>query len=175
MYEPKEDSFLLQKYVKKYAKGSVLDLGTGSGIQAITALKTAKKVTASDINEKLIDKLQKKYPKINFIYSDLFKNIKEKYDLIIFNPPYLPQDKNIKDRTIYGGKKGYEIIERFLTQVKGYLKPNGKILLIFSSLTNKKKIDGLIKQNNLNFKLLEEKRIFFEVLYVYLIKQNPNT
>ena len=35
LYEPREDSRLLAKYAKKYAKGLVLDIGTGSGIQAL--------------------------------------------------------------------------------------------------------------------------------------------
>lgn len=48
IYEPEEDSYLLEKYVKKLAKGKVLDLGTGSGIQALAAKKTCKEVKAAD-------------------------------------------------------------------------------------------------------------------------------
>ena len=52
IYEPREDSYLLQKYVKKYSKGKYfLDIGSGSGIQAKTAIKAkAKSVLATDIN-----------------------------------------------------------------------------------------------------------------------------
>ena len=52
IYEPAEDSYLLQKYVKELAIGRVLDMGTGSGIQAITALKNlqVRLVLAVDIN-----------------------------------------------------------------------------------------------------------------------------
>jgi methylase of polypeptide subunit release factors len=39
IYEPQEDSFLLQKVLKEYAFGRVLDMGTGSGIQALTAMR----------------------------------------------------------------------------------------------------------------------------------------
>ncbi|MBI2659492.1 hypothetical protein HYX05_05335, partial [Candidatus Woesearchaeota archaeon] len=35
VYEPREDSTMLERYVREYAKGKVLDVGTGSGIQAI--------------------------------------------------------------------------------------------------------------------------------------------
>ena len=57
MYEPQEDSFLLQKQVKKYAKGIVLDMGTGSGILAVEAAKSQKvvKVYAVDIDNVAID------------------------------------------------------------------------------------------------------------------------
>ena len=94
-YEPREDSELLAKYVKKFAFGNVLDMGTGSGIQAITAAKkkSVKSVVAADIQEEVIEnnKNNIKNKKIKFIVSDLFSNIKnKKFDTIIFNPPYLP-------------------------------------------------------------------------------------
>ena len=42
VYEPREDSLMLADYIKNYAKGSVLDVGTGSGILAHTAAKNPK-------------------------------------------------------------------------------------------------------------------------------------
>ena len=60
IYEPAEDSFLIQKYVKQYAHGRVLDMGTGSGILAMTALDKTKDVLAVDIYEPAIDELKKK-------------------------------------------------------------------------------------------------------------------
>jgi release factor glutamine methyltransferase len=70
----------------------VLDIGSGSGIQAETALNSkAKSVLATDINPESIKLLRSK--KINAINSNLFTKVKGKFDLIIFNPPYLPLDK----------------------------------------------------------------------------------
>jgi len=177
MYEPCEDSKLIKKHIKDYAFGNVLDMGTGSGILAIEAKKYADNVIAVDIDSDVIKKLkiQLKDHKIKFIQSDLFdcfkkdNNLIKKFDLIVFNPPYLPQDKGIEDRALYGGKKGHEIIEGFLGEVKNYLKKDAKILLLFSSITNKKKINELITNNHLKFKLIDKQRIFFETLYVYVI------
>lgn len=198
MYKPREDSLMLAEQVKKYAKGFVLDMGTGSGIQAVTAAKkkNVKKVIALDIDKNSIGYCKEhiKNKKIQFFVSDLFsifkkplnkkinkknKSIKKiinknniKFDTIIFNPPYLPEDLRVKDLTLDGGKKGYEIIERFLNEVNSNLKQNGIILIIFSSLTNKNKIDEIIKNNLLEFKVLSKKHIFFEDLHVYLIKKS---
>ena len=94
VYEPAEDSFLLAEQVKKYAKGKVLDLGTGSGILAETALINTKEVLATDINEEAVKRLKQKG--INARFSDLFSHITEKFNLIIFNPPYLPTERNEK-------------------------------------------------------------------------------
>lgn len=174
IYEPREDSELLQKYVKKLARGMVLDMGTGSGIQAETAAKKSgiQKVIAADINPKA--KKQVKNKKIRFIASDLFSKIpKTKFDTIIFNPPYLPEDPGIEDPALYGGKNGYEILEQFLSQAPDYLKKDGFILIIFSSLTDKKQVDRIIEKNLLEAKLLETQKLpVFEEIYCYQIKKS---
>ena len=170
IYEPAEDSFLLQKYVEKYAFGKVLDIGSGSGIQAEAALKKTKNILAVDINKEAVKLLKGKG--INSKYSDLFSNVKGKFDLIIFNPPYLPEEEkeDLETKLVTtGGKYGYEILERFFKNAKKFLNKNGKILIVFSSLTNKKKVDSLVKKYGFKFKLLEEKGLFFEKLYVYLV------
>jgi len=177
MYEPREDSFLLLESVKKFGKGNVLDMGTGSGILAYEAskLKSVKSVTAADIDGKGIAYAKKKYnniKKIKIIKSNLFENIKEKFDTIIFNPPYLPQEivyPKFEDKAIFGGKKGYELIKRFLDNAKNYLNKDGIILLLFSSLTNKKMINRIIKKNKLKYKEIDKLKLDFEELYVYLI------
>jgi|TARA_Y100000310_G_scaffold93932_1_gene91538 release factor glutamine methyltransferase len=182
-YEPREDSMLLKSYVRQHAKGSVLDIGTGSGIQAITAAKSrkVKKIIATDIQRSIINYNKKniKNKKITFIISDLFQIFKrnknlmnKKFDTIIFNPPYLPQELKLKDLTLEGGKKGYEVIEKFLNKVNDFLKTNGIILIVFSSLTKKEKVDEFIKNNLLEFKELAKKHIFFEDLYVYCISKS---
>ncbi len=176
IYEPAEDSYLLQKYVRKYAQGRVLDIGTGSGIQALAASKVidVREVIAIDINKEAIKQLQEKAKldkKIKPKFSNLFEKVSTKFDTIIFNPPYLPQDKGITDKALYGGKKGYELSEKFFKQASQYLAPKGKILFLFSSLTNKDKIDQFIENNLLEAKLLEKIRIHFEDLFVYLIKK----
>jgi len=167
IYEPAEDSFIILKHVKDYSKDKkVLDLGTGSGILAREAKKYAKEVTASDINKEC------ELKDIEFIQSDLFENINERFDLIIFNPPYLPKDEREDEESALsttGGVKGYEVTEKFLKEVRDHLNPKGKILLLFSSLTDKEKVDALMEQNGFNFKILESRKIMFEVLYCYLI------
>ena len=184
IYEPAEDSYLLQRFVKEYAFGRVLDVGTGSGIQAITAAtnKNVREVIAVDVNEDAINNLKTNKEaqlsgRIKAKVSDLFSNVRNKFDIIIFNPPYLPQDKVgkeiIEDPALYGGKFGWEVSERFFSEVTNYLSSSGKILFLFSSLTNKEKIEEIISENLLEFKeLAEEKMPMFETLYVYLVEKS---
>lgn len=172
IYTPAEDSYLLEKYVKKYSKNkSFLDMGSGSGIQIKSALSAgASYVLASDINQEVINKL--KSENFNAIQSDLFKNIKEKFDIIAFNPPYLPKDKQEDKESALattGGKRGDEIILKFLKQAKNHLNKEGFILLIISSLTPKNKIINLLNDLSMSYKLLETKKIFFESLEIWKI------
>lgn len=170
IYEPQEDSYLLNKYVRKLAHGKVLDLGTGTGIQAIAALENTDDVLAADINQECIDYVKKKGIKI--IQSDLFEKIQDAFDVIIFNPPYLPEDPDEPEDSklsTTGGKKGYEIIEKFLAEAKDHLNKNGKILILVSSLTGNPNI--LFK--DYNFTLLEEENLFFEKILVYLLEKKP--
>lgn len=162
VYSPREDSFLLQGVVARICKStkpkSVLDMGTGSGIQAVTAkLYGSDKVLAVDLNPSAV-KLARRNAKlnaakINVRKSDLFKRVKGKFDLIIFNPPYLPAEPPI-DIQWSGGRV---FIEKFLEQAKEYLKPNGKIIFVYSSLDSIK-----VKHK----KLGKEKMPDGEILYV---------
>jgi len=166
IYEPGEDSFLLQKFVKKLVKGKVLDMGSGSGIQALSAMENDCEVLAVDVDEESVEFLKKEG--VNAKVSDLFENIEGKFDWIIFNPPYLPDDKreDAESRRITtGGEVGYELVERFFSEVKDYLEKDGKILIVFSSLGGD--VEGIIKKNGFEFKVLGEKKTFFEVLRVY--------
>lgn len=178
IYEPREDSFLLQEQVKRHARGTVLDVGTGSGIQAETAAKSkrVKRVVAVDVQKNVIEHCKKKIKnkKIKFLVSDLFSNVRGRFDTIIFNPPYLPEDVRVKDVTLTGGKKGYETIERFFSGANEFLNENGRILIVFSSLTKKVRVDEIIKNYGFEFSELKQKQIFFEVLYVYLVWKNDS-
>ena len=169
LYDPREDSFLLAKYIRKYSKGKVLDVGAGTGILAEIALKNTNDVLAIDINEEAVEFCRKKG--INAIKSDLFEKIKDKFDLIIFNPPYLPRDDD-EDEEIRlittGGEKGYEVIERFLKEARDHLNKNGIILIVFSTLTGD--VESLIKKYRYKYELLEEKPLFFEKLKVLKLK-----
>jgi release factor glutamine methyltransferase len=172
VYEPAEDSYLLLEQVKRHSHGKVLEIGTGTGIQAIEASKKAD-VTAVDVDEDALsaakENAKKENAKIKFIKSDLFQNVKGKYDLIIFNAPYLPEDRRFPDLALDGGKKGYEILQRFIENANDYLLTDGKMLIVFSSKTHKDKVEEIIKQNLFEYREEAKKTVFFEDIYVDLI------
>ena len=175
LYDPREDSFLLAEAVELYAYGKTLDMGTGSGIQAVTAANNGKvsSVLAVDINTEalVLAKKRNTHPLITYMQSDLFSDIKGKFDTIIFNPPYLPDHPNLKDVALDGGKKGYEISVHFLKNAKNYVGDGGQMLFLFSSLTNKEVIDKTLTENAYLFEEVLKQKLDFEALYVYKIKK----
>src|SRR3989344_954840 len=143
IYKPAEDSLLLAKHVKITAReilkenpaATVLDMGAGSGIQAEACVDAGVKkenILCVDIDKGAVKLAKKKG--FNAVKSDLFSNINKKYkfNLIIFNPPYLPEDKTKYDlgKDTTGGRLGDETILIFLKQAKSYLNKNGKIMIV---------------------------------------------
>ncbi|MBD3318434.1 methyltransferase [Candidatus Woesearchaeota archaeon] len=176
VYEPHDDSFLLAQVVKDYAKGRVLDMGTGSGYQAATAasLKRIKEVVAVDVNPAAVKACSAlKNKKITCKKSDLFSALKkEQFDTIIFNPPYLPQEGKSPILALEGGKHGYEVIERFLDQVGEHLTSNGQVLLLFSSHSKPEIILSICERNLLSHERITLQQHFFEELFVYRITKS---
>lgn len=173
IYEPAEDSYLLSETLSKEnltKKKKFLDMGSGSGIQAETLINLGiapKEITIVDINPEAIYLLKKKFHKSEIIKSDLFDNVKGKFDLIAFNPPYLPKDNSepLDSRlATTGGIKGAELINKFLRQAENHLSKKGSIYLLTSSLTKG------IKWKPYKKKLLSKKKIFMEELFVWELK-----
>lgn len=173
MYAPAEDSYLMSEILKKEIPSlliknpelKVLEIGAGSGIHLETLSNLGIKkqnIFSCDIDKKSVEHCN--LLGFHCIPSDLFENIKDKFSLIIFNPPYLPFNKNEprdSQTATTGGKNGSEIINRFLKQARSHLTHDGKIFLITSSLA--KNINWLDWKR----KQIGCEKLFFEELCVW--------
>ena len=178
VYCPAEDSFLLAKAVQGFAVGSVLDLGTGSGIQAIVAAKKneVNHVTAVDLNKIALSTAQENAKanhaekKIAFVHSNLFENVTGKFDVIVFNPPYVPveADEKLDDESMawHGGATGRTTLDPFLSTFANYLQPNGTLLLLQSSLNNPEQTITELKKQGFTTEIHSTDSFFFEKIFV---------
>lgn len=175
VYYPREDSIAMAEAVEEMAHGRALDLGTGSGIQGIVAAVKGCDVTFADIDDEAI-KCAKENAEANgvggeFVKSDMFSDIKGRFDTIIFNPPYT-KSKPLKQmdekhivRALYGGKYGRELIEKFISGYKEHLAYGGIALLLESSING---YEGDIMRHNAA--VVVNKHYFFEDLVVLLFR-----
>ena len=148
VYEPAEDSFLFAENLRVREKEKVIDVGTGCGILGILAAVKADEVLAVDINPYAVAcakdnaKLNQASDKISFAQGDLFGPIRvgEGFDVILFNAPYLPseeaRERSWLARAWAGGVCGRDIIDGFIREAPKYLKHDGQILLMQSTLSN---------------------------------------
>ncbi|MCW6159927.1 MAG: methyltransferase [Candidatus Micrarchaeales archaeon] len=168
VYVPAEDSFLLEKAVERFAFGKVLDIGTGSGILGIAAAKKGCEVTFSDINSDALSAARKNAEmnavKGHFILSDLFERVQGKFNTIIFNPPYLPSN-GIAVKHLDGGRKGREVIDRFLNEYSTHVLGDHIVLLLESSINN---YEQDVKR--LKAEIVGREHIFFEDMVVLKFK-----
>lgn len=177
VYEPSEDSYLLAGAALSEIKDKerILEVGCGSGIiSAVIKANTKAAITGIDINPYAA--ACTKENGVDVIIGDLLSCVKGKFDIIIFNPPYLPEikekiagdkiTKNWINVALDGGDDGRRIISRFLEEAGSRLVDNGRILMVVSSLAGIDEVKA--KMRSLNY-IVEEKgqeRFMFEKLAV---------
>ena len=177
VYKPAEDTFLLAENMHLNGGEEVLEIGCGCGVLSLLAARKARRVVAVDLNSEAVKAAKANAlansleSKVEVRLGNLFEPLKpgkEKFDLIIFNPPYLPgnlKDSSIAEKAWIGGRGGREILDRFLNDAGKWLKPKGRIIFVQSSITGIKKTIRILKAQGFRAKILAEKKLFFETLY----------
>ena len=95
----------------------------------------------------------------------MFSRVKDSFDFIAFNPPYVPSDE-IKWKDLDGGEHGGDTIDKFLEQVPDHIIIGGNLLLLVSSLNDESDIIKILESKGFIAKIISEKKLFFEVLYI---------
>lgn len=150
---------LLLKNLDK--KSRVLDMGTGSccviGLSLWKHLKCS--VISTDVNQTILslanENANLNHAEIKFIHSNLFENIHDDFNVVTFNPPYVPTENGIKDDLSKkfqsqwdGGLDGTKIIEEFLNQLEKLNKSVIAYVGINHKYVSKNQLVFLINQHN---------------------------
>lgn len=141
---PRQDTeTLVEEVLKVCEQKSVLDLCTGSGciIISLAKLGNIEKAVGTDISQNALNiaanNARKHKVEVEFILSDIFENVKDKYDIIVSNPPYIPTGEierlmpEVKDHepwnALDGASDGLLFYQRIAAKLKVHLKENGMV------------------------------------------------
>jgi len=173
VYPPSEDSTLLIESFDVNVGEKVLEIGCGSGVVSIHCAKNGAVVTSGDINKKAVA-LTEKNAELNglllhVMHTDVYSDITEKYDTILFNLPYLPVDEEGElARSWSGGNDGLGPLPALLNGAPSHLNPDGRMIVVVSSLMDQNKLSDLLSEYAV--RTLSELPLFFEKLRVLEIK-----
>jgi len=145
---PSPDSMHLLNHTHINVGDTVLDLGTGTGVQAIFAARKAKHIVATDIspqageNARINIKKHNLEKKIDVRVGDLFAPLAkdERFDVVLLNLKYPNRDAN---------EWLWKIHERFFAEVKDHLNPGGRIYYQFGFLRNLDHVEKMLADNQL--------------------------
>jgi release factor glutamine methyltransferase len=190
VYEPSDDSELMVEAARKHSTGLVLDMGCGTGVFGIAsaAKKEVSCVVCADINPAAIALAKKNAAlngvekKMSFVQTDLFSAFSassataEKFDVIGFNPPYLPTEKDevVKgalNKAFDGGLSGRETTDDFLASFENFLAQDGILILLQSSLSNSGKTVAALEKKGFAVETVSSRKFFFEEICVLVAKR----
>lgn len=183
-FETEELVFYAIQYINKIFDGktSIIDIGTGSGVIGITLKKELPDcdITLTDISFKALKiaafNASKLKVDVKIIKSDMLKEINDKYDVIISNPPYIKENDNITEIikknepsiALYGGKDGLKYYKLIFKEAKRVLNKKFLIALeIDESLVND--LITLIKKHfkNDNYEFKKDMRGRTRMLFIF--------
>lgn len=172
----------------------ILDMGCGTGILGFCAIYSAQStnlfhnihLSYVDVNPKAIKTAEsmivanlhhlKDNMTVSYHTSDLFTTIPPyTFDIVLFNPPYLPQDDEIQmrkpiDQALYGGPEGINVLKAFFSQVQSYTDSNSIVYFIASSLGALNQLLPILSQD-FHIEILQNVHIFFEDISLFRAKK----
>ena len=145
-------------------KSEILDVGTGSGIIALSLAKKfpEAKVVAVDISEDALALAEENATRlglrdrVHFQKGDLLQDLTERFDLIVANLPYVSmQDRHLLAREVlhdpevalFGGERGDELVRRLVEQASSHLNPGG-LLALEIGINQAEALDDFLRQKN---------------------------
>lgn len=166
---PRPETELITDCLKKYFSPddsfNMLEIGIGTGCISIMTAKNFRhaKITGVDICQNCVDISKKNAllhgvkDNVNFILSDVFENITDKYNVIVSNPPYISvsDTKSVQDSVLrfephsalFAPNNGYYFYEKIITESINHIYGNS-VLIFEMGINQSEKIKQLLEMNN---------------------------
>ena len=153
-----------------------LDMGTGSGAAAIALARHGAEVDAVDLSPhatrcaRINAGLHGVEDRVHVFRGDLFEPVRgRRYDIIVFNPPYLDgTPEGWLSHAFYGGEDG-EVLRRFFAAAPGHLAPEGRVILSYSSVADTERLERLLSAGPWRIRGKSVRDVVAEVITHYLL------
>lgn len=177
VYRPSDDTFLLAQAVHAHAKPGLrfLEVGCGAGFVSLVAARAGCAVTCTDANPHAValaaHNAKQNGLTLRAVETDLLAGLTGPFDLVAFNPPYLPTDPDerlpgVINLAFDGGRDGNETVLRFAAQL-GALRPRPAcILVVHSSLSDPAPLRAALASLGYRNDVVAEQTLDFERLTV---------
>jgi release factor glutamine methyltransferase len=180
VYPVREDTLLLLEAALEEVRppDRVLDLGTGSGYIARYLVGKAALIIATDVNPHACRIASSEGGGVGVARADLTAGLRGHFDLILFNPPYLPTKpgERINDwleKALDGGENGREVIRRLIPDLPRVLAPGGRLLLIISEVTGVGEVLALLQDVGFSSRVVRRNQVEGEDLLVVKAERSP--
>ncbi len=169
--------FLARQLGPANASGAVLDMGTGSGVGAVIAVRWARRVVAVDINPEAVRcarlnaLLNRVEDRVEVRQGDLFAPVTgERFDLVLFNPPFFRgRPCDLYDHAW----RSEDVIPRFLGGLTDALAPGGAALVVLSSDVPDAEFRALAVSQGLTCEVVARRDLLYEIVTVYRLMRMP--
>lgn len=139
----------LELHSNVQAPHEIADVGTGSGCLAVTlaAERPHTRVVATDVSNEALAVARRNAEKhsvadrVEFVGTDLLSSVERAFDLIVANPPYVPEGDRptlppeVRDHepaaALFASDSGLGVITRLLDQAVTHLRPDGRLIFEF--------------------------------------------
>jgi release factor glutamine methyltransferase len=155
--------------------GSVLDLGTGTGVLALSArLAGAGRVVACDINPAAVECARVNVQSLGLAdlvsvrQGDMFAPVQgERFDLVLCNPPYFRGEPRSMAERAYLAGPGLEWLRRFANSLGEHLEPRGSAIISIGDAADLSAITALLSECGWTCTVVARRDILVETIYLF--------
>lgn len=176
-YLPGEDTFLLADIIDRYPAKNSLEIGVGRGVITSYLAKMSDYVVGVDISVYAIKETGRVLAelellqKVDLLMADAATSLTpESFDLVVFNPPYLPSEETT-DRSVDGGRGGILVPVQWFTASLVVVKKAGRVLMVLSTASKLEEAISIFSKK-CSVKIVARRRLFFEELVVLEITRH---
>jgi release factor glutamine methyltransferase len=155
---------LISQFKSETAHPRMIDVGTGSGVIALTLAAEFPKaeIVGADISEDALMLARENASRldlagrVHFVRSDLLESVPPDFDLIVANLPYVSTDDRQKlsrevlhdpEMALFAGARGDELVRQLIAQARSWLRPGGMLALEIGIGQSKAVVSALAEKN----------------------------